>query len=368
MEMKYDIDTICWNDFTEKDMCVELDFSVNTNPLGVPTTVTDKILRQEKISECYPDPDCKLLVSCLEEKYKVSARHIVCGNGADDLLYRLVFAIKPKRAIIIEPTFEEYSRALELIGCEISHYQLKPESQFSLGSGILSALQDDFDMMFLCNPNNPTGQLVDRSFLMQLLMECKKRNTLLVVDECFMEFLPEWKLYSLKSEVTSYSNLVVIDAFTKTYSLAGFRLGFCLAGNIEILSVMKRWGQSFSVSAPAQFAGVCALHDQDYMQTPYQFLPSEREWLFQRLKTLGLDVWPSYGNYLLFRTSDKNIREKLFAKRVKVRDCSRFYGLGREYCRIAIRTHKENLEFIEILRSVLGLVLKIKVAQKDKFM
>ena len=354
MEMNYGIDTICWNDFIEKDKCVGLDFSVNTNPLGVPATVTDKFLRQEMVSECYPDPDCNLLVSCLEEKYKISARYIICGNGADDLLYRLVFAMKPKRAIIVEPTFEEYSRALALVDCEISHYQLKPENQFCLDAGILSALQDNFDMMFLCNPNNPTGQLIDRSLLLQLLMECKRRNTLLVVDECFMEFLPEWNLYSLKNEVISYSNLVVIDAFTKTYSLAGFRLGFCLAGSMEILSAMKKWGQSFSVSAPAQFAGVCALHDQEYMQTTYQFLPAEREWLFQRLKTLGLDVWPSYGNYLLFRASDKTIREKLLAKKVKVRDCSHFYGLGSEYCRIAIRTHKENLDFIEILRSVLG--------------
>lgn len=353
MEMKYNIDSICWNDCTEKDICVELDFSVNTNPLGVPATVTDKFLRQEKISECYPDPDCKLLISCLEEKYNMPARHIICGNGADDLLYRLVFAVKPKQAIIVEHTFEEYGRALELVNCEIFRYQLKPENQFSLDAGILSALQDNFDMLFLCNPNNPTGQLVDRSLLKQLLMKCKERNVLLVVDECFMEFLPEWKLYSLKNEVASNPNLVVIDAFTKTYSLAGFRLGFCLAGNIEILSAMKMWGQSFSVSASAQFAGVCALHDQDYMQATYQFLLSERAWLFQRLKALGLDVWSSHGNYLLFRTSDKNIQKKLSAKGVKVRDCSHFYGLGREYCRIAIRTHEENLEFIEILRSVL---------------
>lgn len=103
MEMNYGIDTICWNDFIEKDKCVGLDFSVNTNPLGVPAAVTDKFLRQEMVSECYPDPDCNLLVSCLEEKYKVSARYIICGNGADDLLYRLVFAMKPKRAIIVEP-------------------------------------------------------------------------------------------------------------------------------------------------------------------------------------------------------------------------------------------------------------------------
>lgn len=351
--MKYNIDTADWNDFTEKDMYVELDFSVNTNPLGVPATVTDKILKQEKISERYPDPDCKLLVSHLEEKYHVPTRHILCGNGADDLLYRLVFAVKPKRAIIVEPTFEEYSRALELVDCKISHYQLKPENQFSLDDGILPVLQDNFDMIFLCNPNNPTGQLVDHSLLMQLLMECKKRNTLLVVDECFMEFLPEWQLYSLKSEVASYSNLIVIDAFTKTYSLAGFRLGFSLIGNIEILAAMKKWGQSFSVSAPAQFAGVCALLDQDYMQTTYQCLLPEREWMFQKLKALGLDVWPSYGNYLLFRASDKTIREKLLEKKVKVRDCSHFCGLGREYCRVAIRTHKENLNFIKILRSVL---------------
>ena len=135
---------------------------------------------------------------------------------------------------------EEYGRALELVNCEIFRYQLKPENQFFLDAGILSALQDNFEMLFLCNPNNPTGQLVDRSLLMQLLMKCKERNVLLVMDKCFMEFLPKWKLYSLKNEVASYPNLIVIDAFTKTYSLADFRLGFCLAGKDSLENTAAR--------------------------------------------------------------------------------------------------------------------------------
>ena len=331
-----------------------IDFSANCNPLGTPQSVKQAIIDSaEHICE-YPQVGYEPLKKALAVYEGTEETQVICGNGAAEIIFTLCHARMPKKALLPAPTFAEYGQALLSIGCEISEYSLSEEKDFVLGEEFLSALEKGIDIVFLCNPNNPTGQLVDRSLLLQLLMECKRRNTLLVVDECFMEFLPEWNLYSLKNEVISYSNLVVIDAFTKTYSLAGFRLGFCLAGSMEILSAMKKWGQSFSVSAPAQFAGVCALHDQEYMQTTYQFLPAEREWLFQRLKALGLDVWLSYGNYLLFRTSDKAIREKLLAKKVKVRDCSHFYGLGSEYCRIAIRTHKENLDFIEILRSVLG--------------
>lgn len=350
--MENKIDTSSWQSITENMGDTHLDFSVNINPLGVPNIVKQQLANLADIAGIYPDPECKYLSSCLAKKYHIDANQILCGNGADDLLYRLVFAVKPKHAIVIDPTFEEYSRALELIGCKVQHYTLKPENHFTLDKEVLSAFQPDCDMVFLCNPNNPTGQLINPQLLQEIIKCCCDKNILLIIDECFIEFLPDWEKYTTKELAPQYENLIVIDAFTKTYSLAGFRLGFCISGNSKLLFNMRLYGQDFAVSTPAQLAGICALMDSSYMQNTYHILLSEREWLFSELKKLPIEVYPSQGNFLLFRTEDKNIRQKLFEKGIKVRDCSRFYGLGSEYCRIAIRTRNENIALVQILKTI----------------
>ncbi len=343
-----------WFSITEHIDSNYLDFSVNTNALGIPDTIRPNLSSLIKAVGFYPDPNCSTLSAALAEKYKISSNFILCGNGADDLLYRLVFALKPHKALIIEPTFEEYNRALELICCSIYHYQLSPINQFKLDRNVLSAITNDLDILFLCNPNNPTGNLVCEPLMGEIIEKCRKENILLVIDECFLEFVQEWGQYTLKQKVALSSNIIVIDAFTKTYSLAGFRLGFCISGNHALLEKMKIQGQGYSVSVPAQFAGLCALMDKCYMQKTYRFLSVERDWLFSQLLALNLTVWPSYGNYLLFRSNCENLRKRLLENGIKTRDCSCFYGLGPEYCRIAVRTHEENEKFIETLHTILN--------------
>ncbi|SFH33280.1 L-threonine O-3-phosphate decarboxylase [Lachnospiraceae bacterium NLAE-zl-G231] len=342
-----------WLLITEKANSHYLDFSVNTNSLGIPDTLRENFSHLISVVGSYPDTDCVTLSTALAEKYKISSNSLLCGNGADDLLYRLVFALKPHRALIIEPTYEEYNRALELVNCNVYHYQLSPTNQFELSRDLLTAITKDLDIIFLCNPNNPTGNIVRPQLLGEIIEKCQKENVFLVVDECFLEFIQDWETYTLKSKAAASSNLVVIDAFTKTYSLAGFRLGFCISGNDSLLENMKSQGQSYGVSVPAQFAGVCALMDQHYLQETYAFLSVERTWLYSQLHAFDIEVWPSQGNFLLFKTAYPNLRQALIRNRIKVRDCSQFYGLGPEYCRIAVRSHEENVKFIEVLRTIL---------------
>lgn len=329
-----------------------IDFSVNINPLGVPDTVKRQFARAAELSGVYPDPDCKYLCSLLAEKYHINDEQILCGNGADDLLYRLVFAVKPKHAVVIEPTYEEYDRVLDLVGCEVCHYTLEAENSFTLSEDVLSVLDENCDIAFLCNPNNPTGQLVKPELMAKIIRHCNDKHILLVVDECFMEFLPVWEKYSVKKIALQSGNIIVIDAFTKTYSLAGFRLGFCVSGNAELLDGMRRYGADFAVSVPAQLAGIFALADKEYMQKTHEVISAERDWLFDKLKRLPLEVYPSKANYLLFK-SKENIRRKLYENSIKVRDCSHFYGLGNEYCRVAIRTHDDNEKLINALEKML---------------
>lgn len=343
-----------WLLITEKANNHYLDFSVNTNSLGIPDALRKNFYHLINVVSSYPDTNCVTLSAALAEKYKISPDSFLCGNGADDLLYRLVFALKPNRALIIEPTYEEYDRALKLVNCNVYHYQLSPANQFELSRDVLATITKDLDIIFLCNPNNPTGNIVRPQLLGEIIEMCQKENVFLVVDECFLEFIQDWETYTLKSKAAASSNLVVIDAFTKTYSLAGFRLGFCVSGNKRLLENMKSQGQSYGVSVPAQFAGVCALMDKHYLQDTYAFLEVERSWLYSQLYALDIEVWPSQGNFLLFKTAYSNLQKELIKNNIKVRDCSQFYGLGPEYCRIAVRPHEENAKFIEVLRSILN--------------
>lgn len=329
-----------------------IDFSVNINPLGVPDTVKQQFAKIAEISGAYPDPDCRYLSSLLAQKYDITADKILCGNGADDLLYRLVFAVKPKHAVVIEPTYEEYDRVLGLVGCEVLHYTLKAENSFTLSEDVLSVLDENCDIAFLCNPNNPTGQLADTELMAKLIRHCHDKHILLVADECFMEFLPDWEKYSVKKIAAQSENVIVIDAFTKTYSLAGFRLGFCVSGNAKLLDGMRSHGADFAVSVPAQLAGISALSDEEYMQKTHEVISVERDWLFGKLQSFPVKVYPSNANFLLFK-GNENLRRKLYENGIKVRDCSHFYGLGNEYCRVAIRTHDDNEKLIKTLEKIL---------------
>lgn len=339
------------NSITESIGGRYIDFSVNINPLGVPNAVKRQFAKITEISGAYPDPDCRYLSSLLAEKYHINASRILCGNGADDLLYRLVFAVKPKHAVVIEPTYEEYDRVLDLVDCEVCHYTLEAENSFILSEGVLSALDENCDIAFLCNPNNPTGQLADIGVMHRIIEHCRNKHILLVVDECFMEFLPDWEKYSVKEIAAQSGNIIVFDAFTKTYSLAGFRLGFCVSGNAKLLDGMRLYGADFAVSVPAQLAGISALADKEYMQKTHEVISAEREWLFDKLKRLPLEIYPSTANVLLLK-GNGNLRRKLYENGIKVRDCSRFYGLGDEYCRVAIRTHDDNKKLIKTLEKI----------------
>lgn len=328
-----------------------IDFSVNINPLGVPDTVKMQFAEITEISGAYPDPDCKFLCSLLAEKYHINDDRILCGNGADDLLYRLVFAVKPKHAVVIEPTYEEYDRVLDLVSCEVLHYTLKAENSFTLSQDVLSVLDENCDIVFLCNPNNPTGQLADSELMMKLIKHCRDKHILLAVDECFMEFLHDPEKYSVKEIAAQSENIIVIDAFTKTYSLAGFRLGFCVSGNSQLLSNMRLYGADFAVSVPAQLAGIYALADKEFMRRTHKVISAERDWLFGNLQSFPIKVYPSKANFLLFK-SKENIRRKLYENGIKVRACSRFYGLCDEYCRVAIRTHDDDEKLVRALEKI----------------
>ena len=184
-----------------------LDFSANLNPLGTPESVKKAICDSlDHIAE-YPQVGSELLREKIAEYEGVKTEEVICGNGAAEVIFTLCRAVNPKKALIPAPTFAEYGQALSSTGCELEYYMLTENEGFMLGEAYLDILHKGLDMAFLCNPNNPTGMLIPHRLLKKILEKSRKLGILLVVDECFLDFVKEPQEYSLKRSLSGFDNL-----------------------------------------------------------------------------------------------------------------------------------------------------------------
>ena len=198
-----------------------VDYSANINFRGMPESVRQAAKDAIDASVCYPDPQCEELKAAIAEKENVPAEWIFCGNGAADVIFSLVLALKPQKALLPIPSFYEYRQALESVGCQISEILLKEDEAFCLQKRFVNEIPMDTDMVCLCNPNNPTGQLIDREVLEQVADYCQKTDTCLLLDECFHDFLEEGSVHTLLPRVKENPKLFVLRAFTKMYGRPG---------------------------------------------------------------------------------------------------------------------------------------------------
>lgn len=329
-----------------------LDFSANISPLGLPDGVRSAAAEALAWADRYPDPLCRALRERIAGAERVNGDWCLCGNGAAELIYRAVLARRPAHALVTAPAFAEYEAALELTGCETRRYLLREADGFELDEGFLNAINPDTDMVFLCQPNNPTGRTVPRALLIQALERCRAAGALLVVDECFCDLLDQPEQFTIKGWLGQYPNLLILKAFTKLYAMAGLRLGYCLCADTALLGRMRDAGQPWPVSGPAQAAGIAALEEADYVQAVRALVARERPRLEGELSRLGLRVIPGEANYLLF-SSSVPLEQPLRERGILLRDCSNYHGLGRGWYRTAVRTPEENCRLIAALEDIL---------------
>lgn len=328
---------------------IELDFSININPLGMPQTAKNFITDAMESYARYPDYDCRVLRAMIANKYDLRADSILCGNGASDLIMRVCACFKPKNVLALAPTFSEYARCAVLFGGNVREYALKAENGFVVDSGILDVLTADVDAFFLCNPNNPTGRLIDAALLETICKRCCENEILLIIDECFIGFT-EGKY--IVPALFEYPNLLLLNAFTKFYGMAGLRLGYML-GAPELLSRIAAFGAEWSVSAVAQVAGIAALQQRDWEERTLSVVQTERAYMQSALRQLGLTVFPSDCNYLLLK-SPIPLYEPLLRKCIFTRSCKSFVGLDESYIRIGLKTHERNEALVCAIKEVLN--------------
>lgn len=303
-----------------------VDFSANINPLGTAPSVLKAA--QDSMLEIgnYPDVACRALRQALSERELVDKEHIICGNGAADLIFNLVLAIKPKKALLVIPSFAEYEQAIGLAEADISFYKLKEARGFCLEEDYLEYLTPDIDMAFLCNPNNPTGKTIAPELLEKIIDKCEENQILLVLDECFNDFLDAPEVYSMKQQIKSHKQLFILKAFTKMYAMAGLRLGYGLCSNEMLLEQINRLRQPWSVSIPAQAAGVAALKEESLPDKTRQYIKTERKRLCDALMRLDIAYYKSEANYIFFKERP-DLKQELLKHNILIRDCSNYRGL-----------------------------------------
>ncbi|WP_164102482.1 threonine-phosphate decarboxylase CobD [Candidatus Laterigemmans baculatus] len=320
-----------------------LDFSTNVQPFGPSPRVREAVCSAELAR--YPDRECLRLREAIAELEGVAIERILVGNGSSELLQLLALALlRPgRRALILGPTYTEYARASQLAGASVEVIRAAADANFAIPvERFAGTLQDRApDVAFLCNPNNPTGQLVSRQQILDWVVRFPR--VYFVVDESYFDFAEA----ATSVAAAEYGNLIVLKSMTKSYALAGLRLGYAIA-NREVIQSLCRRRVPWSVSAPAQAAGVAAIFDRDYHHASLTRLREAKRVLIERLEDQRWAPLPTAANFFLLPVGDAtSFRERLLAEQILVRDCCSF-GIS-DHIRIGVRSMEDNARLLAAL-------------------
>lgn len=333
-----------------------IDFSANINPLGMPDSVKKCIIENLDEIEKYPDISYlelrKEIVEYENNRLKddvVSSENIILGNGAAEVIYSIVRGINPEKTIILAPTFSEYEEAVSSISKEVVLYYLKEDDDFRLTDEILKEINNDINMIFICNPNNPTGSVVSKELLIKILNRAKITDTFVVIDESFLDFMKE--NFSMISFINKYTNLIIIKSLTKFFALPGLRIGYGLCKNKNLCEKAAKMIPAWNINILADISARTCLKDKKFIKETMDFMEKERNYLYNELKKVNyLKIYKPNVNFIFFRIN-KNIdlKKELLKKNILIRSCSNYHGLDERFFRIAVRTHEEN---VKILNSI----------------
>ena len=362
--------------FREKNIDKILDYSSNINPYGVPENLKKEIFEKLFVLERYPDPDYIELREKIAEKNNLNIENIIVGNGATEIIFLFMKILSPKKVLIVSPTFGEYERAIKAStlandSLEINYFELKEAENFVLNiKNLETELENNYDLLILCNPNNPTGQFLKLKKIEEILKICEQKNTKLFVDEAFVEFVEDWENESIINSKENKENLFVIRAFTKFFAIPGLRLGYGICFNNNLLKKMLEKKEPWSVNNIADLAGKTVLDDENYIQKTKEWIKDQKKYMYENLNKIeGLRAYRTEVNFILLKIEDnllekgldvKNLRKKMLEKGILIRDASNFIYLNKHYFRLAIKDKLNNEKVIETLTSILKKYKKIK--------
>ena len=378
-----------------------IDFSSNINPF-VSESIEGMLPSLLEAAKNYPDIYYTALREEIATYLNCEKEQVIVGNGATEIMYLLMkslYHLKERDTLtqevaissrhqehqndeqhysqevhqkqktiqkqqvarkmtlgIVHPTFSEYERSARLNGIEIMNLYLRREVQFVLDEKYIEEQLSQIDALFICNPNNPTGNVHDLKRLIEVM---KAQDKWLIVDETFMEFVEAERIYTLVPFVKSYKKLIVIKAITKFFGLPGLRLGYGVTSHEGLLETMYHYKEPWTVNSFAEHLAGPLLRDKVYQKESKAYFKEERDLMLEALEALeGVVVYPTATNFVLLRLEGmtaKAIKEKLFQEdSILIRDASNFKGLDEHFIRVAIKAPKDNQKLITALKKHLN--------------
>lgn len=327
----------------------------NENPLGIPES--SQRAMQQAFAELarYPDSNGFDLKGAISKKFDVPTDWITLGNGSNDILELAARAlVQPGQSVVYSQySFAVYPLATQAVGARAI---VVPAKNFGHDlDAMANAIAPDTKLLFVANPNNPTGTIVGGEQIATLLKRVPA-SVVVVLDEAYTEYLPAELRYDALAWVRQYPNLIVSRTFSKAYGLAGLRVGFGIA-QPGLTDLLNRIRQPFNVNSLAQAAAVAVLNDDAYLQKSAQLNADGYRQLTEAFTQMGIEYVPSYGNFVLFRAGDDDgagarVNLELLKKGVIVRPVGN-YGLP-QWLRVSIGLPNENAAFIDALKAILG--------------
>jgi threonine-phosphate decarboxylase len=335
-----------------------LDFSSSVNPLGPSKQALVKGKKAFTQISAYPDSNSNNLRDAIARHYGINRDNLVIGNGSTELMYLFteVFLKNGETALIPAPTFGEYEAAVSKAGGTPKFVKLGKD--FSLESEAFKLSMAGVKLVFFCNPNNPTSQLIPQETLKDLIETALEENILVFLDEDFLEFVDEEKKLTMINNIQKYSNLFVLRSFTKIFGLTGLRIGYGIA-NKEIIDVLLCAKIPWNVNCIAQTAALAALNDEAHLSITRDLIRKERIWLANKLETLKmLTFYPPDANFFFIdirksTLSASELRTRLLRQGILIRDCTSFRGIDEFWIRVAVKTHDENERLFTALKQTL---------------
>ena len=374
--------------FREKNIKEILDYSSNINPYGIPESLKSRIIENLEILERYPDPDYIELRQKLAYLNKVDISNIILGNGATEIIFLFMEVINPQKLLIVSPTFGEYERAVKatervenssILGdshkkkydeksfgkqkIEIEYFELKESDDFKLNiSNLKNELAKKYNLLIICNPNNPTGKFLKLDETEEILKECNKYNTKLFIDEAFIDFLKDGMKESIINTKENRYNLFVTRAFTKFFAIPGLRLGYGIYFDKKLEKRISEKKEPWSVNNIAEMAGLTVLDDTKYIEETLKWIEEEKIYMYEKLNKIpGIKVYETEVNFITGKIDEKLfseglnvkiLREKMLEQGILIRDASNFNFLDERFFRLAIKNRKNNNRVIETLKKI----------------
>ena len=335
-------------------------FSANVNPLGISPLMKEKLSTQIDIVTSYPDRDYRSLRKSIGAYVGADYESIMVGNGATELISLFIQLHHPKKALLVGPTYSEYEREIQLAGGSCNYFFLTEENNFTLDfSKLQNTLHNCYDLLILCNPNNPTSTALSSDMLSELLTYCKQQNIFVIIDETYVEFANNMEHITAVPLTKEFDNLVILRGVSKFFASPGLRLGYSICGNHALLALMQKEKNPWTINSLAALAGEIMFLDTDYISKTKALIDSERKLACDRLSSMKhISYIEPKANFILCKIlNQKMTAHELFEiciqQGLMIRDCVTFTGLSEYHFRFCIMSPEKNKELLDTIEQAL---------------